>query len=341
MVEIAVIGAGHWGPNLIGSFHNMQASSVRWVVDRDERRLEAVQRRFPGVQVATSAEEALGDERVGAAVIATPTSTHYPLVKASLGAGKHVLVEKPIAASAKEGVELCELASRAGRVLMVGHVFVHNAAVQQIRRYIEDGDLGQIYYISMVRTNLGPIRTDVNASWDLVSHDVSIANYWLNAEAMSATAYGGVWINEGIEDAVFATLEYPGDVLVHLHASWLNPRKSRDITVVGSKRMLTFDDMNIIEPIRLYDKQVTEDRVRPGLVDSFASFRASVREGEVRIPKVSIGEPLRAECNHFLDCIESNSSPLTGGPEAVAVVRVLEAMERSMAEAGRQHRVEA
>jgi predicted dehydrogenase len=341
MVEVAVIGAGHWGPNLIGNFHNMRASSVRWVVDRDEARLEAVLSRFPDVQVSTSAEEVLADERVGAAVIATPTSTHYPLVKAALEAGKHVLVEKPIATSTDEGRELCELASGAGRVLMVGHVFVHNAAVQQVRRYIEDGELGQIYYISMERTNLGPIRTDVNASWDLVSHDVSIANYWLEAEAVSATAFGGVWINAGIEDAVFATLEYPAGVLVHLHASWLHPRKSREITVVGSKRMLTFDDMNLIEPIRIYDKQVTEDRIHPGLVDSFGSFRASVREGDVRIPKVSIGEPLRAECNHFLECIESNSAPLTGGLEGVAVVRVLEAMERSMGDAGHRHRVEA
>jgi predicted dehydrogenase len=271
--------------------------------------------------------------------VATPTTTHHALVKAALEAGKHVLVEKPIAASVAHAEELTALAERARRVLMVGHVFLYNGAIRHVKRYLESGELGRLYYVSMVRTNLGPIRMDVNAAWDLASHDISIVNYWLGAEPLTASAVGGSWINPGIEDALFATLRYPNDTLVNFHASWLNPRKSRDITVVGEKRMLTFDDMNLLEPIRLYDKQVTDARTKPAFVDTFASFRASVREGDVLIPKVSLGEPLKVECDHFLECITQGRSPMTGGREGTAVVRVLEAMARSMRSAGREEKV--
>ncbi len=233
---VAVVGAGHWGPNLIRNFHDHPQSEVRWVIERDATRLEEVRARFPGVRVASDVHAALGDPRVDAVVVATPTSTHHEVVKAALLAGKHVLVEKPLATDVHHGEELVELGHRAGRVLMVGHVFLYNAAVREVRHYIESGTLGRVYYVSMVRTNLGPIRGDVNAAWDLASHDVSIANYWLQAEPVGATAWGGAWLNEGIEDAVFATLRYPNGVLAHLHASWLHPRKARDITVVGDRR---------------------------------------------------------------------------------------------------------
>ncbi|MCZ6784758.1 MAG: Gfo/Idh/MocA family oxidoreductase [Proteobacteria bacterium] len=189
----------------------------------------------------------------------------------------------------------------------------------------------------MVRTNLGPIRVDVNSAWDLASHDISLANYWLDGEPVTAAAVGGSWINSGVEDAVFATLRYPNEVLVNLHVSWLNPRKNRDITVVGDQRMLTFDDMSITEPLRIYDKQVAGDRTQ--VVDSFASFRMSVRDGDIVIPKVSAGEPLRSECNHFIDAIESGKPPLTGGREGTSVVRVLEAISRSVQNRGREEKV--
>jgi predicted dehydrogenase len=260
-------------------------------------------------------------------------------VKAALEAKKHVLVEKPITSNTAQGEELTDLAKKVGKILMVGHVFVYNTAVRKVRQYLEAGDLGRIYYVSMVRTNLGPIRMDVNAAWDLASHDISIVNYWLGGEPETASAVGGTWINNGIEDAVFATLRYPNGVLVNLHASWLNPRKSRDITVVGDKRMLTCDDMNLNEPIRVYDKGVTDAVTKPAFVDSFASFRASVREGDITIPKVSPGEPLKSECDHFLECIKAGKEPLTGGREAVAVVRALEAIARSVKNAGREEKV--
>jgi predicted dehydrogenase len=341
MIRVAVIGAGHWGPNLIRNFHNKQTSEVLWVVDRDAARLGQVRTRFPDVATSDDSDKAFSDERVQAVVIATPTNTHYRLVKAALQAGKHVMVEKPITTVSTEGAELCELAEKSQRTLLVGHVFVYNPAVQKIRSYLSDKLLGRVHYISMARTNLGPIRMDVNASWDLASHDISIANYWLDSEPVSASAVGGTWINEGIEDAVFATLRYPGNVLVNLHSSWLNPRKNRDITVVGDQRMLTFDDMNLLEPIRIYDKQVTDARVKPGFIDTFATFRASVREGDITIPKVATGEPLKTECDHFLECIAQNKPPLTGGKLALGVVRALEAIERSVRNSGREEKVQA
>jgi predicted dehydrogenase len=338
-VSFAVIGAGHWGPNLIRNFHHRPASQVLWVVDTDTSRLAQVRARFPEVDVAEDVRAVLADDRVDAVVVATPTSTHYRIVKAALQAGKHVLVEKPITTRSSEAVELCALAAELGLVLMVGHVFVYNGAVRRIRTCIEDGTLGRVYYVSMVRTNLGPIRLDVNAAWDLASHDISILNYWLGAEPLAASAVGGSWINRGIEDAVFATLRYPDDILATLHVSWLNPRKAREITVAGDKRMLTFDDMNLQEPVRIYDKQVTDARTRPGFVDSFASFRASIRDGDITIPKVAGGEPLQSECDHFLDCIVNGKTPLTGGWEGLAVVRALEAIDRSLHNAGREEKV--
>jgi predicted dehydrogenase len=191
----------------------------------------------------------------------------------------------------------------------------------------------------MVRTNLGPIRIDVDAAWDLAAHDIALASWWLDAEPLTVSAAGGAFINPGVADVVFATLRYPGDVLVHLHASWLNPRKARDITVVGDRKMLTFDDIDLREPLRLYDKQVADDRSRPEFVDSFESFRMSVREGDIAVPKVPASEPLRNECEHFLDCVIDGKTPLSGGPEGLAVVQVLDALSRSLAEGGREVRV--
>jgi predicted dehydrogenase len=338
VIGIAVVGAGHWGPNLIRNFHNHDRSEVRVVCEQDTGRLAQVSARFPDVDVTTDFEAVLSRPDVDAVVIATPTSTHYALAAAALGAGRHVLVEKPLAARADEGAALCKAAEAAGRVLMVGHVFLYNAGVQRVHRYLERGELGRVYYLSMSRTNLGPIRMDVNAAWDLASHDISIANWWLGGPPQWASARGGTWINAGIEDAVFATLGY-NDVLVHLHASWLNPRKTRDITVVGERRMLTFDDMNLSEPIRIYDKGVTDEVTTPSFVDSFASFRASIRDGDITIPKVAMGEPLRTECEHFLDCVEFHKDPMTGGLDGLAVVDTLEAIERSVAAGGREEPV--
>jgi predicted dehydrogenase len=339
MIQVAVLGAGHWGPNLIRNFHNHLQSKVAWVLDLDPSRLAEVSTRFPDIKTTSSTAEVLGDPSIDAVVVATPTSTHFALAKAALERNKSVLVEKPIATSSREAAELCAIAGRTKRVLMVGHVFVFNPGIQRVKQLIDAGDLGQLYYVSMVRTNLGPIRVDVNAAWDLAAHDISIVNYWLGDGPVSVSATGGTWVNPGIEDVMFATLRYPAGVLVNLHVSWLNPRKARDITVVGDKKMLTFDDMNLSEPLRIYDKHVTDTRTSVPYVDSFGSFRASVRDGDITVPRVALGEPLKMECEHFLECVRAGRQPLTGGPEGLAVVRALEAIQRSAAQRGREERV--
>ena len=340
MIRVAVLGAGEWGPNLVRNLHNKQTSEVVWIIDRDAARLAEVQARFPDVQVSEEPARAFSDPAVDAVVVATPTSTHFTLAQQALQHSKHVLVEKPLTTKVKQGLGLLELATSQQLVLMVGHVFVYNPGIRKVKEYLDAGHLGKMYYVSMVRTNLGPIRLDVNAAWDLAAHDLSIVNYWLEAEPLSVSAIGGTWINQGIEDAVFATLTYPQGVLVNLHASWLNARKARDITVVGERRMLTFDDMDLNEPLRIYDKQVTDVRTRPTYVDSFASFRASVRKGDITVPKVPLGEPLAAQCAHFLECIMSGKQPFSGGREGIAVVRALEAMQRSIRARGREEQVE-
>jgi predicted dehydrogenase len=334
--RLAVIGVGHWGPNLIRNFHNHTTSEVAWVIDRDADRLRLAESRYPGVRGATDPAVAFADPEVDAVVISTPTITHYELASAALRAGKHVLVEKPIAARVEEAEELCELAERQGRVLMVGQVFLFNSGIRRVKEYLDRGALGRLFYLSMVRTNLGPIRMDVNAAWDLAAHDIAVANDWLGALPLQAAAQGGAWINPGIEDAVFANLWYPEDVIVHLHVSWLSPRKVRDITVVGEKGMLTFDDLNLTEPLRLYDKQVTEQRSTAGFIDTFASFRTSIREGEISIPKVMPGEPLKAECDHFLECVAAGRASISDGRSGTDAVRVLDALSRSLRNGGRK-----
>jgi predicted dehydrogenase len=340
MIRVAVIGAGHWGPNLIRNFHNHETSEVAWIVERDAGRRKGLVGRYRDTKLSADANDAITAPSVNAGLVCTPTATHYEIARAALLAGKHVLVEKPATTKSAQVVELEHLADSGGLVFMVGHVFLFNNAVRAVKKRLEANDLGRVYYISMVRTNLGPIRADVNAAWDLASHDISIANYWLGGEPVSVSALGGSWINEGVEDAVFATMRYPQGVLVNLHVSWLNPLKAREITVSGERKMLTFDDMNLQEPVRIYDKGVTDESKPTPVQDTFASFRASLREGDITIPKVVAGEPLKSECDHFLECIAGKKKPLSGAREGASVVRVLEALSRSMADHGREQRVE-
>ncbi len=338
MLTIAVVGAGHWGPNLIRNFHSGITSRVKTVVDTRPERLTALKARFPDVEMTSDLSKMLSDPSIDGVVVSTPTSTHYEVCKQVLEAGKHVLVEKPIADNLAHSSALVELAAKKNLTLMVGHVFLFNPAVQRVKKMIDAGDLGRVYYVSMVRTNLGPIRLDVNAAWDLAAHDISICDHWLSSAPVTASAVGAAYINKGVQDVIFATLRYPNDTLVNLHASWLNPRKNRDVTVTGDRRMLTFDDMNLQEPLRIFDKGVTEEKVT-GVVDTFAGFRASVHEGDITIPKVGMGEPLKAECDHFLDCIKNKKTPITDGNLGTRVVRTLEAIQRSLAAGGREEKV--
>jgi predicted dehydrogenase len=332
MLQVNCIGAGHWGPNLVRNFATHAESRVGVVCDLSEERLALVRRNIPSVgRFTTDPAEAINDTAADGIVIATPVHTHFDLAKQALLAGKHVLIEKPLCRSVAQAEELIELAEKQHRILCVGHIFLFNNAVRGVRNLIRSGELGRIEYIYSTRTNLGPFRTDVNALWDLASHDISILNYWLDAEPCSVTARGESYLTTGIEDVVAASLTYPERVLAYVHASWLNPRKVREITVVGTHKMVVWNDMDLNEPIRVYHKSVNVER-EPVYSDSFGAFRMQVRNGDVVIPHVTGPEPLAAECNHFLDCIQGKARPLNDGNNGLAVLRILEAADRSMRE---------
>lgn len=337
-ISIAVIGAGRWGPHLCRNFFENPRSRLAWVVESDRERLNALGDRFGSAGLSSDAADAYDDPEVEAVAIATPTSTHFELAWKALSAGKHVLVEKPLAASSEEAHRLCHTADEGGLVLMVGHVFLFNPAIRAAKEYIIGGQLGKTHYISMRRTNLGPVRTDVNAAWDLATHDLAIANYWLDSRPQTVSAVGGSWINSGIQDAVFLTLVYPGERIVHIEASWLHPQKARQITVVGEKQMLTVDDINLAEPLRIYDKGVTQEP-SAGVVDTFAGFRGQIRQGAITTPSVEAGEPLWEECEAFVDRVEGRQGRVSDGWDGLAVVQALEAADRSMKDGGRETRV--
>ena len=330
MLKVGVIGCGYWGPNLIRNFTNLKTAKVIACADLSEDRLNHMKQLYPTLRTTTSSQEIVNDPEVEAAVIATPVSSHYQIAREALEAGKHVFVEKPLAQSVDEGSKLIDLAREKKRTLMVGHTFVFTAAVNKIKDLIWDGELGEIYYIATSRVNLGIFQDDINVIWDLAPHDISIMNYILNARPVSVSAIGQSYIRPGIEDVAFLILRYPQAAIANIHVSWLNPNKIRSTTVVGSKKMLVYDDVSSLEKIRIYDKGVT---VTPHY-DTFGEFQLSYRYGDISIPRLDDAEPLKLECQHFVDCIEKGATPRSGGRHGLEVLLVLDAADRSMREHG-------
>lgn len=327
MIALALIGVGRWGPNLLRNFISMEGVSVEMVCDIDENRLIQMEKRFPEIRRTVNPEEVMENNGIDCVVISTPLSSHYPLARKALESGFHVLVEKPLAHTSLECQQLISLAERMNKILFVGHTFMYNAGIRAAKEYIDSGQLGEIYLMDANRTNLGPVRYDTNALWDLASHDVSIFSYWIDEDPKSVSAHGGCYLNEGIEDVVYATIEYGNGIIAHVHASWLNPRKVREITVVGKQKMLVWNDMNLSEPIRIYNRGFERD---DDYQDTFGDFRLSIREGEVVIPSIKLNEPLLAECEYFVECVKTGVQPLTDGQDGLRVVRVLEAASESM-----------
>ncbi len=334
---VGVIGCGHWGPNHIRVFCELDRAEVVTCADLSRTRLDRVERRFPGVRVTTDYHDLLTDEAIDAVVIATPTGTHAAIASEALKAGKHVLVEKPLSTTSEEARELARIAKAYERVLMVGHVFLFNNGIIKLREVITGGELGRVQYLDAVRTNLGPVRGDVNALYDLGTHDISIFNYLLNATPVAVSALGSRLSQPGIEDVCFATLRYPDGTLGHIHVSWLNPRKVRTLTVVGERRMAHWDDVDPAEMLRLYDKGLRE----PPCYDSFGEFHYLMRSGDVHLPAVRQTEPLLNQAEAFIDWV------LTGtpsGPDAIDglnVAKVLEAAMQSMNNGGAMCEVKA
>ncbi|MBI4060597.1 MAG: Gfo/Idh/MocA family oxidoreductase [Elusimicrobia bacterium] len=317
-IKLSVIGHGRWGQNLVRCFRDDPNSSIVSISDLNPARLHPVRERFPEIETSTDPLATLKDERVRAVAIATPCASHFVLAEEALKRGKDVFLEKPMASRLDHALELCALAEKNGCILMVGHVYLFNEAVRAVKRSIETGLIGRVRYLTMTRAQLGPVREDVNAAWDLAAHDISIADYWLGHGALSASATGGPRLREGREDAVFAALRYPGDILVNIQSSWITPRKMREATAVGTEKTLAFDDQNVEEPVRIYD-----DR---GRISSAGL-------------KIAPAEPLAAECRHFIESVRSRRAPISGGREGTAVVRTLEAISRSLGNNGREEKV--
>ena len=330
-INIAVVGLGHWGPNLARNFHRLPQAVLHTLCDADTDRLQWAGTLYPAARLTSDYESILTDPAVDAVVLATPVHTHFKLASAALQAGKHTFVEKPLARTSDEARRLVELADAQKRILMVGHVFLYNAAVRQVKQYIDSGELGDIYYIYAQRLNLGIVRQDVNALWNFAPHDISIINYWLDGTPIKVDAHGYAYLQPGIEDAVFMNLEYQGGQAASVHVSWLDPNKVRRMTVVGSKKMVVYDDVSPDAKIKLYDKGV--DR-KPGnglgSYATFGEFQLLVRAGDILIPKIQFTEPLRVECQAFVDAIRTGEPPLADGRNGLAVVEVLEAADRAM-----------
>lgn len=335
MVRVAIVGLGYWGPNLVRNLTTIENAAVVALCDLDTARAETFRRRFcPNARVVNDVGLLAADPVVDAVVIATPIPTHYALADRLLQAGKHVLVEKPLAGTAAECVQLIDRAERTGRLLMVGHVFEYSAAVRAVKQHIDSGDLGRVLYVYSQRVNLGRIQRDTNALWSFAPHDVSILNYWFGQAPDRVSARGFSCLQTGVEDVVFVTLEYPNGVGAHLHLGWLDPRKVRLMTIVGSKKMLVYDDVSPDAKIQIYDKGVTPPPHLKEAPGTFAEFQVLLRVGDLTIPTLKFSEPLQVECQHFIDCIQRGERPLTDGQSGLRTVKVLEAAAESLRQDG-------
>jgi predicted dehydrogenase len=346
IVSVALVGLGYWGPNLARNLAALRGARLHTLCDQRADRLTAYGSQYPAAVARGEYDEVLSDPAVDAVVLATPAGSHFVMAKAALEAGKHVLVEKPMAKTSDECRELIGIASDRGLTLMVGHVFLFNAAVRRIKEYIESGELGDIYYAYSQRLNLGQVYRDVNALWNFAPHDFSILGYWLGSEPERVVARGYAYVQPAIEDVVFMTLDYPGGVGANVHISWLDPLKVRRMTVVGSRKMVVFDEVSPDQRVTLYDRGIDEEpagarapragaraprgRSSLGRYETFGEYQLLLRAGDVVIPRIDFVEPLKLQCQHFVDRIVDGEKPLTDGASGLAVVKALEAAQRSI-----------
>jgi predicted dehydrogenase len=325
-VRAGVVGLGYWGPNLARNLDRLPGAELRWICDELQEARQRVAPQFPGVRVSPELDELLADPKLDAVVCATPVPTHAEVAQRVLAAGKHCFVEKPLAQSAAAAEDVAETARAAGRVLMVGHLLEYHPGIEKLKQIADVGDLGDLFYLYSNRLNLGKLRADENALWSLGAHDVSVVLRLAGEEPAELEAFGESYMRQGVEDVVFCHLRFPSGLSGHLHLSWLDPHKERRFTVVGSKRMATFDDMALEQKVTVYDKGFDQD------FSSYGEYIA--RSGDVWSPRISNEEPLRIECRHFLDCIREGREPQSGARSGVRVVRVLEELDRSLRDRG-------
>lgn len=332
-VGVAVIGCGYWGVNYVRLVNELPETVVRMVCDKSEDRLNEVSKRFSDKRInfTTNLSDILNDDDIKAAIVCTHASSHFDIADQLLRAGKHVLIEKPMTTSMIEAERLAEIADQHQRKLMVGHVFLFNPGIEKIKSYITQKKIDRVYYLYARRTNLGPIRRDVNAIWDLATHDVSIFNYLLGSTPLQVSAVGAKVLGNHQEDVGFMTLTYPNGVIGHIHVSWADPNKERELVVVGSNMRISFDDLNAQERVRVFEKGVSVDP-EP---NSFGEHQLMMRDGDIISPHVAVNEPLKSQVKHFIDSIANNTQPVSDGWFGRDVVQVMENIQQSVHQNGR------
>ena len=330
MLNIAVVGCGYWGPNLIRNFWTLPQCKVKVVCDTNKKRLADMQTLYPGIETICEFDDLINDSEINAIAIATPVHTHFAMARKSLLAGKHTFIEKPMASSVTECREIIHHAGENNLTLMLGHTFVYSPAVQKIKEIIDNGDIGDIQYISSRRLNLGLFQSDINVAWDLAPHDISIILYIMEETPASVNCQGKAHVNPKIEDVTNMTLDFPNGGFATIQSSWLDPNKVREMTFVGSKRMLVYNDLEPIEKIKIYDTRVEV----PPHYNTFAEFHYSYHYGDRYSPYLKQEEPLKLECQQFLDCIRSGAKPRACGYSGLQVVQILEAATESLKRGG-------
>jgi predicted dehydrogenase len=329
-VKVGVVGCGYWGPNLIRNFRSLPECELKVMCDVSEERLKHLHSLYPEVQCETDYGKMLNGAGLNAVAIATSVRYHFPMAKASLEAGKHTFIEKPMAASSAECAELVALARQKGLILMVGHTFLYSPAVRKIKSIVDHGDIGDIRYISARRLNLGLFQRDINVAWDLAPHDLSIILHIMGESPLAVNCRGSAHVTPGIEDVTSMTLSFKKHRSAIVQSSWLDPRKIREMTIVGSKRMIVYDDVAPLEKIRIFDARVE----RPPHYDTFGEFHYAYHYGDVYAPYIKQEEPLKTECQHFLECIKDHKRPLSCGEQGLELVKILEASTTSLRQNG-------
>jgi predicted dehydrogenase len=329
VLNVGVVGCGYWGPNLVRNFRQSPECNLKVLCDASESRLNHMRRLYPDLGTTTKFDDLLNDSEIDAVVIATPVRFHYTMAKAALSVGKHVFIEKPMARTEAESAELVSLAERQGLILMIGHTFLFSPAVRRMKEIISAGDIGEVQYIAARRLNLGLFQKDINVAWDLAPHDISILLHLLDELPQSVSCQGSSHVTKGIEDVTMMHLNFRKNRCAFIHNSWLDPKKVRQMTVVGSQRMIVYDDTEPLEKLKIYDARVEV----PPHYDTFAEFTYSYHYGDSYVPYVKQDEPLKLECQHFLECIAEGKTPITNGRLGMEVVRILEASSESL----RQH----
>ena len=325
-LRVGVIGAGYWGPNLVRNLSEAPGADPVAIADLAPERLDAMKKRFPALRATTSHRDLLDDPNIDAICIATPVGTHRRLAEEAFAAGKHVFVEKPLAGSVADAEAIVRAGEKAGRTLMVGHTFVYNPAVVEVKRILDAGGVGRVQYIDSQRVNLGLHQFDINVLWDLGPHDVSIVLYWLDEEPEWIQATGACYVQPEIEDVVFLMVGFPSGAIAHAHLSWLAPSKLRTMTVIGSRKMVLYDDVQAVEKVKIYDQGVEKLEGE--------ELRRSYRAGDIHSPRVPVTEALQVEMRHFIECVRDGRRPRSDGEAGLRVVRVLEAGMRSLRSGG-------